>query len=105
MLRQQRESHCPRVPRGRVLEDLTVLAAEVERGTLVRPEEPNYALLSKATQTIQRFFKVIHSEDRIDTAVQEQAPLEDGPWLAQLGQDSWDFEIGFWQGLVDHSLL
>lgn len=105
MLRQ-REPDYPQVPRARVLQDLTVLAAEVERGTVVRPEEPNYALLSKATQTIQRFLDVIHSEEMIERAVLEQAPSQDdGQRMTQLDHDSWDFDIGFWQGLVDHSFL
>lgn len=106
MLRQQRDSDCPRVPRAKVLEDLTVLAAEVERGTVVRREEPNYALLSKATQTIQRFLDCIRSEERTDMAGQEQVPFQrDDHWLARWDHDPRDFDIDFWQGLVDHSSL
>jgi hypothetical protein len=106
MLRQQRDSHCPRVPRAKVLEDLTVLAAEVERGTVVRREEPNYALLSKATQTIQRFLDYIHSEERTNVAVQRQVPFQsDNEWLAQWDHDPRDFDIDFWEGLADNSSL
>lgn len=106
MLRQQRDSNCPRVPKAKVLEDLTVLAAEVERGTVVRREEPNYALLSKATQTIQRFLNCIHCEEKSNMAAQQQMAFPcDNDWLAQWDHDSRDFDIDFWEGLVDNSSL
>ena len=104
MLRQRRDSDYPRVLKANVLEDLTILAAEVERGTVVRCEEPNYALLSKAAQTIQRFLDCIHSEERIDVAAQEQTRIQsNNDWLGQWDHDPRDFDIEFWQGLVDHS--
>ena len=83
-----------------------MLTAEVERGTIVRTEEPNYALLSEAAQTIQRFLNFIHSEDRVDVIFQEQTPaLNEGQWLAQIDQDPWNFDVGFWQGLVDQTSI
>lgn len=106
ILRQQRERNSPRVPLAQILQDLTVLVAEVERGTIVRTEEPNYALLSEATQTIQRFLKFIHSGDRVDVIFQEQPQAQnDEGWLAQLDQDPWNFDVGFWQGLVDQTSI
>ena len=107
MLRQQRDPDCPRVPRAKVLGDLTILAAEVERGTIVRREDPNYALLSQATQTIQRFLDCVLLEERVDVAVPEQGSLQyDDQWLAQWEHDPpRDFDIDFWQGLWDHSSL
>lgn len=106
ILRQQRDPHCPRVPRAKVLEDLTVLAAEVGRGTVVRPEEPNYALIFKATQTIQRFLNYIHSEESTNIAAQQQASSQsNNDWLAQWDHEPRDFDIDFWEGLVDNSSL
>ncbi|KAE9377413.1 hypothetical protein N431DRAFT_480455 [Stipitochalara longipes BDJ] len=107
ILRQQRVSHCPRVVKAKVLEDLTVLAAEVGRGTVVRSEEPNYALLFKATQTIQRFLDYIHSEESTNVAAQQQASFQssDNDWLAQWDHEPRDFDIDFWQGLVDDPSL
>jgi hypothetical protein len=106
MLRQQRDLECPRVPRDKILGNLIVLTAEIERGTVVRFEEPNYALISQATQTIQRFLDCIGFEERIDPEVQEQVPfLWDDQWLAQWDHDPREFDIDFWQGLGDHSSL
>jgi hypothetical protein len=106
ILRQQRDSRCPRVARAKVLEDLTVLAAEVGRGTVVRREEPNYALLFKATQTIQRFLDYIHSEESTNDAAQQQVPLQsENDWLSQWDHVPRDFDIDFWEGLVDNLSL
>jgi hypothetical protein len=106
MLRQQRDSNCPQVPKAKVLQDLTILAAEVERGTVVRREEPNYALLSKATQTIQSFLDYTYSEERTIVAAQQQAPSEyDNDWLAQWDHETRDFDVNFWEALVDNSSL
>ena len=104
MLRQQRDSDYPRVPKVKVLEDLTVLAAEVERGTVVRPEEPNYALLSNAAQAIHRFLNCIHSDEGIGVTAQEQTQFaSNNDWLEQWDHDPLEFDIDFWQGLGDHS--
>lgn len=106
LLRQQREPNCPQVPRARVLADLTVLAAEVERGTIVRQEDPNYALLSQATRTIQRFLDCVLLDGATEVTVQEQQPSQyDDQWLAQWEHDPRDFDIDFWQGLGDHAFL
>lgn len=73
-------------------------------GTIVRPGDPNYALLSKATQTIQRFLESFHS-DAVQ-GLQEPSHDEAGDdWAALLRQDLWDSEAGFWQSLADHPSL
>ncbi|KAJ5095445.1 hypothetical protein NUU61_004801 [Penicillium alfredii] len=119
------------LPRTKLLQDLSVFAAEVQIGTIVRPGDPNYALLSKATQTIQRFLDSVHAEPAPqlapnrapapNTANSTSTPDPDpasGPsavaatqgtssedWAALLNQDLWDFEAGFWQSLADHPSL
>ena len=81
-----------------------MFVAEVQIGTIVKPGDPNYALLSKATSTIQRFLDSFHSDAG-------QPPLEAGheegsdDWATLLSQDLWDFEAGFWQSLADHPSL
>ena len=86
------------------MEDLTVLAAEVGRGTVVQREEPNDALIFKATQTIQRFLDYIHSEETTNVEAQQQAPFQsNNDWLAQWDHEPRDFDIDFWEGLVDNS--
>lgn len=101
----KQHSHAPPgISRNKILQDLGVFVAEVQIGTIVRPEDPNYALLSKATSTIQRFLDSFHSE-----AVQPPPEIghEDGgdDWAGLLSQDLWDFEAGFWQSLADHPSL
>lgn len=77
--------------------------AEVQIGTIVKPGDPNYALLSKATATIQRFLDSFHS----DIVPVTEPGHEDGndDWAALLSQDLWDFEAGFWQSLAVHPSL
>lgn len=106
MLNQHPTPPCLRISRSRVLQDLAVLVAEVERGTVVKAEDPNYAILSKATQIIQRFLDFIHSEQSIEAAPpQLSEPLQpDAPWGQQLGQDL-ESEFSFWQGIADHPSL
>jgi hypothetical protein len=105
LLRQLKSPDCPRVPKAKVLGDLTILAAEIERGTVMQREEPNFALFSQATQTIQRFLDYTCFEEKIEVAVQEQVPFQcNDQWLEQWDHPR-DFDIDFWQELGDHSLL
>ncbi|RSL56410.1 hypothetical protein CEP54_008837 [Fusarium duplospermum] len=107
MLNQHPTPACLRVSRSRVLQDLAVLVAEVERGTVVKAEDPNYAILSKATQIIQRFLDFINSEQSMETVPQlpeQQLQQPDAPWGPQLGQDL-ESEFSFWQGIADHPSL
>lgn len=97
---------CLKTGRSKVLRDLAVLAAEVEQGTIVKPEDPNYAVLAQAAQTIQRFLDLIHNEDQrlmasTEVSVPNQAE-DDYTWAASLGSEIWDSEISFWQSLAEH---
>ena len=97
---------CLRTARAKVLRDLTVLAAEVEQGTIVKPEDSNYALFAQAAQTIERFLDLIHSDDQRPVASTEsslQSHAKDNyTWAASLGPEIWDSEISFWQSLAEH---
>lgn len=97
---------CLKTNRSKVLRDLAVLSAEVEQGTIVKPEDPNYAVLAQAAQTIQRFLDLIHNEDQrlrasTEVSVPNQAE-DDYTWAASLGSEIWDSEISFWQSLAEH---
>lgn len=96
MLRQRNNSSTP-IPWTKTIQDLNVFVAEVEIGTIIRPEDPNYALLSKATQTIQRFLDSVHSK------ITPQSRNED--WTALLNQDLWDSEFAFWDNMAGHPSL
>lgn len=49
----------PPVNQSKVLRNLIVLVAELETGTLAKPDEPNYGLVSTATETIQGFLNSV----------------------------------------------
>ncbi|KAH7029784.1 uncharacterized protein B0I36DRAFT_205915, partial [Microdochium trichocladiopsis] len=49
----------PPVNQSKVLRLLIVLVAELETGTLAKPDEPNYGLVSTATETIQGFLNSV----------------------------------------------
>ncbi|KAJ5634219.1 hypothetical protein N7528_002061 [Penicillium herquei] len=106
-LLKQHTSTAGSIPRTKILRDLSVFVAEVQIGTIVRPGDPNYALLSKATQTIQRFLDSFHSDAVPGSGLEPQGHHEEGSddWAALLSQDLWDYEAGFWQSLADHPAL
>lgn len=76
-------------------------------GTMVRLGDPEYVLLSKATQTIQRFLDSFNSDTVPVAGSEVHGHHEEGSddWAALLSQDLWDFEAGFWQSLADHPAL
>jgi hypothetical protein len=91
--------------RGRVWEDFTILVAEIRMGSFIHEWDPNYALLSKATQTIQRFLDSSKNDDDdiLDsTAAPEAIPSSDD-WFSLLNPDPWNLEMGFWSNLGEHS--
>lgn len=79
----------------------------------MKPGDPNYALLDKATSTIQRFLDSFHF-DAVQPQLEAvlghdyaQSGHDDGidDWAALLSQDLWDCDAGFWQCLADHPSL
>lgn len=94
--------------RAKTIQNLCVLAAEVERGTVVRSEDPNFILLSRAAQIIQRFLNHMLSGE---TSSPVEVPVQGGqlndalPWLPQQDHDLWEFEMGLWQGFAGHPSL
>jgi hypothetical protein len=104
MLRQPKRL---RWRRGRVWQDFTVLVAEVRIGSFIREWDPNYALFSKATQTIKRFLDISQNDD-VDslastTALEPISSSDD--WFNLLNPDPWNLEMGFWSNLGEHSFF
>lgn len=99
-----------------VFQDLSILVGEVERGTLVYVDSPNYALLARATQTIRNLLdRMIVPSHNMARAAGHQAgvlvdsmdvsALDDGG-LGLWGTNSFqDFEINFWDNLAGHPFL
>lgn len=81
------------------------MVAEIQMGTVVRQEEPNYALLSTAAQSIRGFLESTgHSEATqhaplVTEATADYAPAE---FAFHLSPDPWNLEMGFWQELTEH---
>ncbi|KAJ5301849.1 hypothetical protein N7508_006712 [Penicillium antarcticum] len=90
---------------SKTLLNLGIFVAQVQVGSIVRPSDPNYALISKATQTIERFLDSMQREG-IQSSTQPVSQLEEnGDWAAFFSQDLCDFETDFWENLADHPSL
>ncbi|KAJ6186616.1 hypothetical protein N7519_007917 [Penicillium mononematosum] len=104
---------------SKIFQDLSILVGEVESGTLVYVDSPNYALLSRATQTIKSLLDRMISPSHIShsTAATSGTPsvglagsenittLNDGSWGLWDDSSFRDFEINFWHNLADHPFL
>ncbi|KAH8646906.1 putative Zn(II)2Cys6 transcription factor [Xylariales sp. PMI_506] len=100
---------------SKVVQNLSVLVAEMETGTLIRAHDPNYKLLSSASHTIGSLLNRILS-GKLSTIPNFQAPPSSStPLLGTVDQSaSWsaweshalqDFESDFWTNLADHPFL
>ncbi|KAJ5293032.1 uncharacterized protein N7443_008985 [Penicillium atrosanguineum] len=101
---------------SKVFQDLSILVGEVEHGTLVYVDSPNYSLLVRATQTIKsllhRMLSPLHNKTTatgnqpIELAESEQmAALDDATWGLWDNNSLQDFEINFWDHLAGHPFL
>jgi hypothetical protein len=99
---------------SKVFQDLSLPVGEVERvelGTLVYVNSPNYALLSRTTQTIRTLLErmISHSYNMTTTSGDQPVALADSEQMAGLDDVSWDlwennnfqdFEINSWHNLT-----
>ncbi|KAJ5794093.1 Transcription factor [Penicillium paradoxum] len=86
--------------------NLGIFVAQVQVGSIVRRGDPNYALISKATQTIERFLDSVHREGiQPPTQAPSQIGENNGDWAAFFSQDLCDFETDFWENLAYHPSL
>lgn len=94
-----------------MIQDLSVLVAEITIGAWIQPGEPNYALFSQATKTIQSLLDSL-------TAVKEQPSKgggdsqqfidpegADNTWDPYINSQSWELEMDFWASLAEHPTL
>ncbi|KAI5360087.1 Putative zn(2)-C6 fungal-type DNA-binding domain-containing protein [Septoria linicola] len=95
---------------SQAIQDLSVLVAHVEAGVLIRPDQPNYALLQGATATIksvlgrvsQGLLGTTQRDVRYDQMLEDASTAE--PWT-MLDSDTLDFELDFWTNLAEHPAL
>lgn len=102
-----------RVEKSAIVQNLAVLSAQIVRGTLIKPGEPNFALLSQAAQTIHRFLDTVNDDEGRDGS-NNALHFEKSPQELELGTSSLlptfsfdlvDSESVFWQGLTEHLSL
>lgn len=98
----------------KAFQDLSVLVAEVETGGLVDQNDPNYAVLSKATSTIKTILsRTLLGQPSTQTLPQPDGNLSHNPdalpdtedWAPWTNLNSWDFEMEFWTSLAGHPEL
>lgn len=113
LLKQPSLRHRSGPSHATIIQDLSVLVAQVNTGVLIDSSDPNYALLSAATRTIQAILSNTLSGHIAPTAMQQQPELQsnilaeggDTNWLPWSSNDNWDFELDFWTNLVEHPTL
>ncbi|KAF2112247.1 hypothetical protein BDV96DRAFT_497984 [Lophiotrema nucula] len=98
----------------KAVQDLSVLVAQVETGALVHVDDPNHALLTKATVTIKSLLNRLLSAQLAkpppDLAANASLPLDpllhtEGDWIPWDTQNWQDFEVDFWSNLAEHPFL
>ncbi|KAJ5806309.1 uncharacterized protein N7503_003911 [Penicillium pulvis] len=99
---------------SKVFQDLSILVGEIERGTLVYIDSPNFALLARAAQTIKSLLDRMLTHSMAAMPGTQPDLLPDSETMATLEGGSWglwdssnlqDFEINFWHNLADHPFL
>lgn len=92
--------------RARLVQDLSVLVAQIQTGALIKPGEPNFALFTRATQTIQSILDSLMSWRVPPNSVLPNNSLAQTIEHADFGTfDPWEFEEGFWANLAEHPTL
>ncbi|GKZ85533.1 hypothetical protein AnigIFM56816_011501 [Aspergillus niger] len=101
---------------SKIFQELSILAAEIERGTLVYVDSPNYALLARATQTIKAILDrmmtpsdntVVAPDNQHEGAAasEQRDALDDGSWGLWDNTNLQEFELSFWHNLAGHPSL
>lgn len=98
-------------PVAQAIQDLGVFVAHVDAGVLIRPDQPNYALLQGATVTIKSVLNRV-SLGLLSTSqanVQANGNVSDAMGLPDLWNafenETLDFELDFWTNLAEHPAL
>ncbi|KAM0460589.1 hypothetical protein ACHAPV_004865 [Trichoderma viride] len=96
--------------RSKMIQDLSVLVAEITIGAWIQPGEPNYALFAQATRTIQSLLDSLTAakEQTSKTSDSQQLINSDGAdntWDPYINSQSWELEMDFWASLAEHPTL
>lgn len=112
------KSYAQELPIPKILQDLGVFASEIQLGGLLQVGDPNYALLHRATSTIESLLKAVLSSEgafaelrRSDNGNEDLAQQEEQmqttivPFDMLPYTDLWGYEYDFWQDLGEHPSL
>ncbi|KAL7815928.1 hypothetical protein V8C44DRAFT_323393 [Trichoderma aethiopicum] len=94
--------------RSKMIQALSVLVAEITIGSWIQPGEPNFALFSQATRTIQSLLDSLTALKVPSGASDSQQLLgTDGTdnWDPYINSQSWELEMDFWASLAEHPTL
>ncbi|KAJ5496528.1 hypothetical protein N7463_008515 [Penicillium fimorum] len=99
---------CRPFPRSKMLQDLSTLVAEISIGAWIQAGEPNFALFTRATQTIRSLLDSLtawkpHTE-LCNSHQNENTDLTED-WNAFIDSQPWEFEMDFWANLAEHPTL
>lgn len=91
-----------------MLQDLSTLVAEISIGAWIQAGEPNFALFTRATQTIRSLLDSLtawkpHTELCGSHQTENTDLTED--WNAFIDSQPWEFEMDFWANLAEHPTL
>ena len=107
-LKQRQAQKNQTVSQLRTWQNLSILAASVQRGSIGWLGEPLYPLLLKATQTIQTFLESIDSHEDLqgsEKIVVEPVAFDFDNMFPLPSPDPWNLEISFWDNLAEHPFL
>ncbi|KAJ4865317.1 fungal specific transcription factor domain-containing protein [Trichoderma breve] len=94
--------------RSKMIQALSVLVAEITIGAWIQPGEPNFALFSQATRTIQSLLDSLTALKAASGASDSQQLLNSDVadnWDPYINSQSWELEMDFWASLAEHPTL
>ncbi|RFU75129.1 fungal specific transcription factor domain-containing [Trichoderma arundinaceum] len=94
--------------RSKMIQALSVLVAEITIGAWIQPGEPNFALFSQATRTIQSLLDSLTALKAPSRSNDSQQLLNSDVvdnWDPYINSQSWELEMDFWASLAEHPTL
>lgn len=95
----------PSYSRSKMIQDLSVLVAEAKTGAWIQAGEPNFALFTRATRTIQSLLDSLLTARPHASKIPGLDSSLIGEWDPYANSQLWDFEMDFWANLAEHPTL
>ena len=104
---EARQSLLSEILRAQTWQHLSLLVGEIQLGTFVGLDDPNYDLFCKAARTIQKFLDSTIADTMHASSEKSRPPeLQDADsWPTNIDSDVWNFDFGLWDSLSEHPLL